>query len=251
VNYRHIGLKADDVILASYPKSGTTWMAFMLAQLLWQAGRQQNLMDDRFLPVIGRHERAERRLPSGGRLIRSHEPFRPDYRKAIYVVRDGRDVAVSMYWHAKRTMGMKADFSEYLKLFLDGRLMGAGAWAAHVKGWLDSPPYASGDVLVARYEDMKEHPDEVLKRASAFLDIAASDETIADAIEAGSLDSMKEREQKSPGVVHLEPGERIPVVRKGIVGDWQNYFNPDDLAKFSAVSEGAMLRLGYGAIALA
>jgi hypothetical protein len=251
VNYRHIGLRDDDVVLASYPKSGTTWMAFMLAQLLWKAGGEQTLVDNRFLPAVGRHGQAERRLPSGGRLVRSHEPFRPQYRKAIYVVRDGRDVAVSMYWQAKRVMGMEADFSDYLELFLAGRLTGAGAWAGHVEGWLDSPPFASGNVLVARYEDMKEQPADVLRRAAAFLGVSPSDEKIAEAVEAGSMESMKDREKKSSGVAHLETGEKIPVVRKGVVGDWSNYFSQEDKRAFWQAAGPAMRRLGYADAAVA
>jgi hypothetical protein len=245
VAYRHRGLTADDVILSSYPKSGTTWLTFMLAHLLWQAGREQTLVDDRFLPRLGYQNRAEKRLPSGGRLIRSHEPYRAVYRKAIYVARDGRDAAVSMYWHSKRVMGMVADFSDYLPLFLEGRLTGAGSWADHVEGWLNSPAYAAGNVLVARYEDMKSQPREVLRQAASFLAIDATDAAIDDAIEAGSLDSMKERERQTKGLAHQETGEKIPVVRKGVVGDWQNYFSEADEREFMRTAGGAMARLGY------
>ena len=245
VAYRHRGLLPEDVILSSFPKSGTTWLTFMLAHLLWQSGREQTLVDDRFLPRLGYQNRAEKKLPSGGRLIRSHEPYRAAYRKAIYVVRDGRDAAVSMYWHSKRVMGMVADFSDYLPLFLEGRLTGAGSWSTHVEGWLNSPPYAAGNVLVARYEDMKSQPVEVLQKAGAFLSIDASDAAIADAIDAGSLDSMKERERKTKGLAHKETGEKIPVVRKGVVGDWRNYFTEADEREFMRVAGGAMARLGY------
>jgi hypothetical protein len=217
----------------------------MLAHLLWSAGREQTLVDDRFLPRLGHQDRAEKKLPSGGRLVRSHEPFRPAYRKAIYVARDGRDAAVSMYWHAKRVMGMVADFDDYLALFLEGRLTGAGSWHNHVEGWLNSPAYNRGDVMVARYEDMKTKPEEVLRQAAEFLGVGATNESIADAIEAGSLESMKERERHTAGLVHQEVGEKIPVVRKGVIGDWQNYFAPATEEQFAKVAGNAMKLLGY------
>jgi hypothetical protein len=245
VGFRHWGFRPDDVLLASYPKSGTTWLAFMLAQLLWKAGREQTLLDHRFLPAIGQQGRAEKFLTSGGRLIRSHEPYRPTYKRAIYVVRDGRDVAVSMYWQAQRVMGMEATFSEYLPLFLEGRLAGAGAWHDHVDGWLDSPPFAGGDVLLVRYEDMQRDAHDVLRRSARFFDLPASDEAIADAVAAGSIESMKDRERQTKGLAHRETGEKIPVVRKGVVGDWQNYFHDDDLAAFNRAAGAAMTRLGY------
>ncbi|MCC6494486.1 MAG: sulfotransferase domain-containing protein [Pirellulales bacterium] len=245
VAYRHRGVQPNDVMLATYPKSGTTWLAFMLAQLLWRAGREQKLLDNRFLPIIGKQRYAQRRLPSGGRIIRTHERYRPRYAKSIYVVRDGRDVAVSMYWHMQRATGMQADFSDYLVPYLQGRLSGAGAWHKHVTEWLDCPAYREGRVLLVRYESMKEDAERELRRTAEFLGVTPTNEQIADALEAGSMESMKRQEKASEGIAHLEAGEKIPVVRKGIVGDWQNYFSPADVATFAAFASEAMSRLGY------
>lgn len=245
LTYRHLGLRQDDVMLASYPKSGTTWMAFMLAQLLWRKGREQTLVDSRYLPAIGSHHLAERQLPDGGRLIRTHERFRPSYRKAIYIVRDGRDAVVSMYWHIKRATGMEATFSEFLDSYLAGRFSGAGAWHEHVGGWLESPSFSEGNVHVVRFEDMKRDSARELEKTASFLGVAYNKETIADAVDAGSMDAMRDREKNSEGVTHLESGERIPVVRKGIVGDWRNYFSASDLETFNRQAGQAMLRLGY------
>jgi len=245
LSYRHRGLLPEDVMLASYPKSGSTWLSFMLAELLWQAGREQTLLDNRYLPQIGKQSRAIRRLPNGGRLIRTHERRRPCYRKAIYVLRDGRDVAVSMYWQIKRVCSMEADFSSYLSAYLDGSLTGAGAWHEHVLGWLESPTLNSGNVLVVRYEDMQENAARELRRTAEFLGVERTADEISRAIQAGSLDAMKGREQASPGIAHRESGATIPVVRKGIVGDWTNYFSEADLGRFWEVCGLAMQKAGY------
>jgi hypothetical protein len=245
LRYRHLGLLPEDVMLASYPKSGTTWLSFMLAELLWQAGREQTLVDNRYLPQIGKHNVAIRRLPSGGRLIRTHERRRPCYRKAIYVLRDGRDVAVSMYWQIKRTCSMDADFSDYLDAYFDGHLTGAGAWHEHVSGWLEPSAVNSGNTLVVRYEDMKDDAARELRRAAAFLGVERTTEEFDRAIQAGSLEAMKGREKESPGIAHRESGATIPVVRKGVVGDWTNYFSEADLQRFWDVCGPAMCQAGY------
>ncbi|MBX3432179.1 MAG: sulfotransferase domain-containing protein [Pirellulales bacterium] len=245
VSYRHRGLLPQDVFLASYPKSGTTWMAFMLAQLLWKAGREQRINDNRFLPAIGQQSSAERTLPDGGRLVRTHERYRSCYRKAVYVVRDGRDAATSMYYQVQRVMGMQATFSEFLPIYLRGRLTGAGAWHDHVNQWRDAPRFAGGSLLVVRYEDMKSDVANELRRTAEFLGVEATEAEIVDAIEAGSMNAMKGVEQRSEGVKHNEQNGSIPVVRKGVVGDWRNHFSEEDLVEFYRYSATAMEKCGY------
>jgi hypothetical protein len=242
---RHLGLSDQDVMLAAFPKSGSTWLTFMLAELLWQAGGEQTLLDNRFLPEVGKQNQAEHRLPAGGRLIRTHERWRSEYRRAIYVVRDGRDVAVSLYYHLQRSQGMRADFTDYLTAFFEGWLIGAGPWDRHVTGWLDSPAASTGGVLLVRYEDLQADALGQLRRTAEFLGVAANDEQLAAALAAGSKDAMQGREKATTGIAHREAGATIPVVRKGVVGDWQNHFSPADLERFDQRAGYAMQRLGY------
>jgi hypothetical protein len=248
---RHRGLSDRDVMLAAFPKSGSTWLTFMLAELLWQAGSEQTLIDNRFLPEVGKQNQAEHRLPGGGRLIRTHERWRPEYRRAIYVVRDGRDVAVSLYYHLQRSQGMRADFTDYLTAFFEGWLIGAGPWDQHVTGWLDSPAASQGGVLLVRYEDLQADALGQVRRAAQFLDVPASDEQLQAALAAGSKDAMQGREKATAGIAHRESGAKIPVVRKGVVGDWRNHFSPQDLERFERLAGPAMQKLGYADVAVA
>jgi hypothetical protein len=234
-----------DVLFTSFPKSGTTWLSFMLSDLIWSAGDRQEITDPRFMPGVGQQHLGECRLPNGGWLLRTHERYRPVCQKAIYVVRDGRDVAASMYFHVKRATGMEAEFSEFLQSYLTGYFTGPGSWHDHVFGWLDSPCFARGDGLLVRYEDMKENVERELRRCAEFLQIETTPERIQRAAKAGSFETMQKTEQRSQLISHREKGETIPFVRKGITGDWQNHFSEHDLKRFEAVAWPAMERLGY------
>src|ERR1700685_382375 len=108
---RHRDVRPDDTFVASYPRVGSTWLRFLLQETL--TGEPSTFPSvNRVLPQIGFHENAYR-LPNGGRLIKTHEAFRPEYQRAIYLTRDPRDVLLSEYAFQKAlgltTPGVAAD----------------------------------------------------------------------------------------------------------------------------------------------
>ncbi len=247
--YRFRNVNDRDVLFASYPKSGSTWLTFMVTEMLWGVGEKQEITDSRFVPGVNEKHLSDKRIPSGGWLLRTHERYRPCCKKAIYVVRDGRDVTVSLYFQIQRVFGLEATFSEFLEAYLDGMFVGSGVWHDHVIDWLDSPCNQAGNLLVVRYEDMKEDVRRELRRVSDFLELDASAERVEDAVRLGSLDSMRKTEKRAEVLAHREKGEAIPFVRKGVVGDWENHFSATDLERFNAVARPALERLGYECVA--
>lgn len=243
--YRHRGFTENDVFLTSFPKSGKTWLRFMLIRLLAGKDLDLGLQDRYYSPPVGWHVGGYQLLPNNGRLIMTHEMYRPGYKRAIYIVRDGRDAAVSHYWHYKRTSGHEIEFSDFLEGYLVGLWSGYGTWHQHVQGFLNSPTNQSGNLLLIKYEDMKRDIHRELTRACHFLKAEVSPEEITSAIEASSLEKMRKAEQNSASVLHMEKGAKIPVVRKGIVGDWKNQFSQSDLERFAEVAEPAMQLAGY------
>ncbi|MGC1371780.1 MAG: hypothetical protein WA824_06540, partial [Candidatus Sulfotelmatobacter sp.] len=68
----------------------------MLYEIL--VGQSSSFVNIRQLvPDIGQQDAAQPLLAQDGRLIKTHEPYRPAYKKAIYLVRDARDVALSEF----------------------------------------------------------------------------------------------------------------------------------------------------------
>ena len=65
VVYRHRGVSRRDAFLVSYPKSGNTWLKFMLAHLL--GGREADLDNDStVIADVGSHRATPRVLPEAG-----------------------------------------------------------------------------------------------------------------------------------------------------------------------------------------
>src|SRR5437868_2208022 len=79
---RHRGLDSSDVLLASYPRSGNTWLSFLIMESLSGATAEFDNVN-RLIPEIGLHGNTPSLFPGGGRLIKTHERYRPEYKRAI------------------------------------------------------------------------------------------------------------------------------------------------------------------------
>jgi LPS sulfotransferase NodH len=194
---RHHLLRPSDVFLGAYPRSGSTWLKFMLFEIL--SGEEADFLSaDDAIPHVGSHFKAQQLLRGGGRLIKTHEPARPEYRRAIYMVRDVRSVALSefAFW---RWRGIEFDsFDEFLSLFLAGRThgYGFGSWVDHVASWLDLRDQDGSQVRIIRYEDLRRDTTEALISLLEFLEESVDRSAIENAVRNNSLDRMREKEDR-------------------------------------------------------
>jgi len=242
VRVRHAGVSRKDAFVASYPKSGTTWLRFMLGQLLSE--REMDFDSaEAMIPMVGRHRDAPRVLPDGGRLIKTHESYRAVYRKAVYMVRDGRDVAISYYHHQVRQGMFEGDLSSFVARFLEGRTEGYGGWHGHVASWLDSPVARKGDLLVVRYEEMRRDPLGTMRKVVATLGLTTPDEAIRRVIETNTMERMRGKEASA--TVVKKKRDDIPIVRKGKPGEWREVLGEGDRAAFVRRAGPMLARLGY------
>ena len=247
VALRHRGISRHDVFLASYPRSGSTWMRFMLVETLGHQSDYENIRE--MIPPVGRQSKALARLPDGGRVIKSHErrefPHGRRCHRAIYLLRDGRDVAVSYYIFMRRNGTYAGSLSEFIPLFVSGHIDGYGPWQAHVSSWLDSAPARSGDLHVVKYEDLLADPLRSLSATLDYLGVRVDDASLRDAVEANRFDRMRRRSSRSPRVRATAVRGDIPIVRKGTAGDWRNHFSEADRETFSRHAGRQLERCGY------
>jgi hypothetical protein len=253
---RHRGLDPNDVFIAEYPRSGSTWLRFMLVEILTR-NSAGFLNVNQTIPEIGTHGKVPAVLPGWGRLIKTHEPYRSNYKRAIYLVRDVRDVMFSVRacdeefgWADYFSQGR--DLDGYIDSFLSKGTMRFGTWQDHIHSFLDSPMAGSGDMLLVRYEDMRRNPKEVLPQILDFLGIEADSKTIQEAIANNSLERMRAKEDNAKqSATKLEKGTLLRghktgrFVGKGAVGGWRERLTPAQLQTIDRLAGNAMLRLGY------
>lgn len=240
---RHRGLDANDVLLASYPRSGSTMTRFILVEILTgQPSGFDNV--NKAIPEMGIQWTALPVLPGEGRLIKTHEPYRKEYKRAVYIVRDMRDVILSQYSREKELGIAYHDFDGYLREFLQGKIAGYGSWHKHIESWFASPLAQSGNMLVIKFDDLRRNTQATVAQILDFLGLTVSPEKIKSAIANNSLEKMREKENNAERL-HKTDREDGRFVRKGAVGGWRERMTEAQLELIDQFAGKALALVGY------
>jgi hypothetical protein len=272
--------------LASFPKSGNTWFRIFLANLA--AGdtgpADINNLDERGGIASSRHEFEAATLLGSGllshddidclrprvyeamaaatseqRWIKVHDAYattpngepllgRNVAGAAVYLVRDPRDVAVSLAYHNNTTI------DDAIKLMnrADGALCGGRkgmatqlrqrltGWSGHVTSWLDQTDVP---VHLARYEDLRAAPAERFGAALTFADRPATPEQIERAIRYADFAELQRQESEHGFAERLS--RTAPFFRAGQAGGWLAALSSEQVRAIEQCHGAVMTRLGY------
>jgi hypothetical protein len=195
------------VWIASYPKSGNTWLRFLACNLVFGAVSSAEELH-RFAPDLHELDSAFQ-PPDRFLLMKTHFTYSPALRysqhtaAAIYVVRDPADVMLSNYHYGQRSGAVAVDpeaaFARYVDTFIASRgdprwiQLGMGTWEENVKSWLGATqPFP---VLRIRYEDMREDAISTAALVCRTLGITRSAADIDKAVEGAAFERMREIEE--------------------------------------------------------
>jgi hypothetical protein len=240
---RHRALRPSDVFVASYPRSGNTWLRFMLYEIL--VGESSSFKNvHQLVPDIGMQNKALPVLAEEGRLIKTHEPYLPQYKKAIYLVRDARDVALSEFAFQKALGLAKDDFEIYLPRFLNGRVNPFGSWTSHVDSWMNAKDTGLADVLLVRFDEMRSQPENSLAQMMEFLGVPVKAETIRKAVANNSVEKMRDKEKVNP----QKASAKGRFIRSGAVGGWRERFTDAQAKLVERYAGNVLNRLGFAEV---
>jgi len=237
---RHRALKPRDAFIASYPRSGSTWLRFLLCEVLIGGSSGFQKVNE-LIPDVGKHHKTEPLLPQQGRLIKTHEAFRSEYHKAVYLVRDARDVVLSEYAYQTALGLVDCEFDEYLQRFLRGKVNGYGPWQMHVDSWIDASRDESRKIRVIKFEDLRRDTARTLGQILEFYDVSSDLNGIQRAIESNSVQHMREKEKATPQ--RASKGGRF--IRSGAVEGWRQRLTNAQLQLIQQYAGSALVRLGY------
>jgi Sulfotransferase domain len=243
---RHQGLRRDDAFVVSYPRSGTTWMRFLLYEAL--TGRSSDFETlYKAIPYIGRQRGAPALVGDGGRLIFSHETHSIGNRRTVYIVRDPRSVVLSHYRFHKRRGEFDGTFDEFFRRFLDGRTNPFGAWDAHVNFWLESEAGRNGNVHTIKFEELRRDTAGVLQGVIEFFGGSPDPDRISQAVTNNDLEHMREKEDKAPAGDHFArtKNPEIRFVGAGAAAGWKEELDSGQVAEMESRLGPTLRRLGY------
>jgi hypothetical protein len=214
----------DDTFLVSYPKSGNTWVRFLLANLIYPNETVGFSNINRLLPAPGvLSKRFLKSLPRP-RILKSHEPFDVRFKKVIYLVRDPRDVAVSEYHFDLKKRYIEADVTleQFVKRFIAGATCSYGSWWEHTASWI-ATRHGNPSFLLVRYEDLLSDSIGVTAKIAEFLGIQADRERLLAAVERSSADRMRklEKQDADQWTGTKNTRKEIPFVRAAKSGGWK------------------------------
>jgi estrone sulfotransferase len=230
------GLRRADVWLPSFPKAGSTWVRFLMCNLLSLTELNGRTVDfhvvGEIMPSLGRSNLLTpwpyKSIP---RLVKTHQPYRPVLfsvpAHAVYVMRDPRDVMVS-YYHYQQSH-RERPFAGPFEDFIRDERYGLRACIKHYHSWL---PHST---IVVRYEALKEDAIKEFCRILSALDVGASEALVHAAVERSDFKTAKSLEEKTRYPRPERFGEQFQAVRKGKAGQWEDYFTDEDLAYYDKV----------------
>lgn len=247
----------DDIVIATWAKSGTTWMQQILGQLIFDAAEDIPVMeiapwlDMRALPldeILTTLEQQEHR-----RFMKTHLPldalvFSPQA-KYLYIGRDPRDTLWSLYHHhcactdefyefVNGTPGLvgeplprpKDDIVEYYHEWLDKNGHPFWEYWSHTRGWWEARTLPN--VLMVHFNNLKADMPAEMQRIAEFLgvDIDASRWPLM--VEHCTFDYMKAHAAAlSPMLEMVFRGGGSAFVNKGTNERWRDVLSAEEVAK--------------------
>jgi hypothetical protein len=237
----HYAFSADG-FLVSYPKSGRTWLRYLLAHYFAFLANCHEQIDlhNMFSIIPNFALDSERGIP-GFRFLNdgnavvpkiwvSHHNYHGSLffsKPVIMMVRDPRDVIVSAYFHATRH---KHRFEGVMADFIRDEFQGLPAMCRYLNGWARG--IEGRRHLIVTYESLSAQTDVVLASVLGFLGCPIDLDAITASVAAGSFTSMREMElvEGIPGHEYDRGDSESLRMRRGVSSGYHDYLN-DELVR--------------------
>jgi hypothetical protein len=244
---RSFTVRDDDVFIATYPRSGTTWTQ-QIVHLIANEGRQGDSHLEIIIPYLEKD--ASFSAMSGRRYFKTHLPYsmnpglKNSRARCIYVARNPKDCAVSYYYFLSNNSRIAYDgtWEEYLPLFIEGDML-YGGWFDHVLTWW-SAAGKSDHILFLKYEDMHRDLYGAIQTIARFIDVPVTAALAEEIVARSSFESMAGNPNTNLAWAAWREDASTKPLRKGRIGDWKRHFTASQNEMFDRIYKERMAGSG-------
>ncbi len=235
--------RVTDIFVATYPRSGTTWIQFILYLLTSDRKMdfdhigQVSPWYERTL-ALGTREAADFESLPNPRVFKTHltPEWLPDGVRVIYSERDVHDVAVS-YFHLYRShLNYRGSFEQFVDRFLRGRVQ-YRSWFDHVSRWRRWAEAHPNRVLSLQYEAMRRDLSSAVTAISEFAGIARTQDLLSEVVRMADFDFMRAHQSLFDPVTEtlLDSGlVKNTFIRAGQTGEGQRVLTDEQKQQVEA-----------------
>lgn len=247
--------RADDIFLVGHPKSGNTWLGYMLGILVYEDREGEIDLSNvgKYVPTIHNNDHSIAKYPdlSTPRVFRNEKPRFPDlYLNTIYIIRDPRAALVSYYHHCVHDTGRDDwDINDFVdEMIANGCIKSLEPtlerWDKQALKWKQRAK--NQKVVFVRYEDLVADREKSMRELVDGLGLKVSNEIVNLAVERGEFSSMRNEEKdKGSESYKGEKGSKGFFVRKGKVDSWKEELPESSQKKIAEAFAEAMSVFNY------
>ncbi|XP_019190097.1 PREDICTED: cytosolic sulfotransferase 8-like [Ipomoea nil] len=260
-----------DIILSSFPKTGTTWLKSLLYSITNRSSIHSLVQNNphELIPFLEIHVYGESKPTGLGipadtnldspRIFSTHIPYQllgttleSSGCRVVYVTRNPKDTLVSMWHFVNRWKGVEEEekpweLDEAVEKFCDG-VFPCGPYYDHVLGYRMASLERPRNVLFVTYEELKSDAKTHVRRLGEFLGcpFGEDEEEVEEVVESCSFEVLSGHEvNKSEDLASWFPVPYNSFFRKASVGDHKNYLRPESIQRIDELTREKFHKFGF------
>ncbi|XP_035214110.1 sulfotransferase family cytosolic 1B member 1-like [Stegodyphus dumicola] len=234
-----------DIIIASYPKTGTTWLQYTVLQIISKGELFPSMQElDRVCPFMEIAGVAAVQSLQELRSYKHHFPYnmvkKNPKAKYLYIYRNPEDTVTSYFHFLKNRGSYKCDFQDFFERFIRGE-QAYGCYFDHVLSYFAAKE--DKNILLVSYEKLQANRKAGILEIAKFLgenyykSMIADNSVLEKVLEKTSFDYMKNHLRM---ILPAQENDRdkpqeITFFRKGVVGDGKDFLTNEQKQRLRAL----------------
>lgn len=251
-NFSLINHQRKSVVLRTVQKSGTNYLRLVLSNYFWnldehfaeeafeQVSYQQ--MHNELFPNVrskiynGKSKLRASSAPIPAAFLDHYADFLYDHgcaldfapaalmpKKMILLYRNPLDQMVSWYFFKYKDRGEDVNHPKALLEELSHFFVNHYTKLCGIKERMGA------NAIMVSYEQLTLHPTATTESIISFLGLPIIPTLIQASVVASSIKSVRQEEKSAGGAIHQSGTNRSSFIRSGKIGDWKNYFGPEEV----------------------